>query len=167
MLSAGFRQPIVRGDVRSVALAAMLAASLALTGCSAANSNSGSSSTTTPLANPTFSAPPTFNASGTAQENLPFFAFTVQQAIAGNSSVETGSVAKALGVSVFATKGIQYNSERTAAGLASDTSFVAVPFAGKCLVAQFGPAIEGIRALVMDPLKQGGCLVGTGVQTLR
>jgi len=128
--------------------------------------NAGSS-TTTPLANPTFSAAPNFNASGSAQENLPFFAFAVQQAIGGNTAIETGTVAKALKASAFAASGIQYNSERTAAGLAADTSFVAVPFADKCLVAQFGPAFDGIRALVMEPLKQGGCLVGTGVQTLR
>jgi len=166
LLLAGRRPRNVGGDVRSVAIAGMLAAALVLTGCSASSPNAGSSSTT-PLANPTFSAAPTFNASGSAQENLPFFAYTVQQAIGGNASIETGSVAKALKSSAFATTGIQYNSERTAAGLASDTSFVAAPFAGKCLVAQFGPAIDGIRALVMEPLKQGGCLIGTGVQTLR
>ena len=165
MLSACFRPRIVGGEVRTLAIAAVIAAALALTSCSAGTPSSSSS--TTPLANPTFSAPPTFNASGSAQDNLPFFAYTVQQAIAGNSAVQTGSVAQALKASPFSTTGIQFNSERTAVGLASDTSFVAVPFAEKCLVAQFGPAIDGIRALVMEPLKQGGCLVGTGVQTLR
>jgi hypothetical protein len=104
---------------------------------------------------------------GTAEDNLPFFGYTVQQAVAGDTKVETLAVARALGASAFAAKGIQYNSERTAAGLASDSSFVAVPYADKCLIAQFGPAIQGIKTTVTAPLQTGGCLVGTGIVTLR
>jgi hypothetical protein len=154
--------------VRSIAIVAVVAAALTLTACQAdAPSNGSGTASSSPSASATPIKPAAFVSGGTAEENLAFFGYTVQQAVAGDSKIETVAVARALAASAFAVKGIQYNSERTAAGLASDSSFVAVPYADKCLIAQFGPAIPGIKTSVAAPLQTGGCLVGTGIVTLR
>jgi len=97
---------------------------------------------------------------------MPFFVSIVQQAIAANPTVSSYDVAVLESQSGFDGTSIQYTYSRTAAGLASDSSSVAVLFAGECIIAQFGPVISGVHGVVLPALAQGGCLIGSQVQRL-
>lgn len=112
-------------------------------------------------------APPAvFVPDGSATQNLPFFVSIVQQAIAANPAVSSYDVAALEAQSGFDGASIQYTYSRTAAGLASDSSTVAVLFAGECIIAQYGPVISGVHGVVLPALAQGGCLIGSQVQRL-
>jgi hypothetical protein len=155
--------------VRRFSLVAVALATIVLTGCQAVTPSVSPATptfVTTPSATPAPEVKPTYSPAGSAELNLEYFTYLVEQVLAANPQTDTLSVARALSTSVFAVKGIQYNSERTSAGLAADSSFVAVPSAGKCLIAQFGPAIVGVKTLVAAPLQSGGCLIGAGIRSL-
>lgn len=146
--------------------ATALAVSLALTGCTAASSNSDSSAAPS-SATPTPTAPPVFKADGTAEENVQYLAYVVAQTQTADPKPDSAAVADTVAKSGFTRKGIQYTFSRTAAGLASDSMYIAVPWGDQCMIAQYGPVITGVHTSVLPVLKQGGCLLGTDVQTLR
>lgn len=144
-----------------------LAVSLALTGCTSASSNAGSSSAAPTSATPTTTAPPVFTADGTAQENVKYLAYVVAQTQTADPKPDSAAVADTVAKSGFTRKGIQYTFSRTAAGLAADSVYIAVPWGEQCMIVQYGPVITGVHTSVLPVLKQGGCLIGTDVQTLR
>lgn len=153
--------------------AIVLGAALLLSGC-----QSGAQPTNGPSANVPYTgaprpietvkaAPPAvFIPDGSATANLPFFVSIAQQAIAANPAVSSSDVAVLESQSGFDPGAIQFTYSRTAAGLASDSSSVAVLFAGECIIAQFGPVISGVHGVVLPALAQGGCLIGSQVQGL-
>lgn len=112
-------------------------------------------------------APPAvFVPDGSAAQNLPFFVSIVEQAIAADPEISSYDVALLESQSGFDPGGIQFTYSRTAVGLASDSASVAVLFAGECIIAQYGPVITGVHGIVLSPLTQGGCLIGSQVQGL-
>lgn len=147
--------------------AAALAVVFALTGCTTGSSNSGSSTGATSSATPTPTAPPAFKADGTAQENVAYLAYVVAQTQTADPKPDSGAVADTVAKAGFTRKGIQYTFSRTAAGLAADSMYIAVPWGDQCLIAQYGPVITGVHTSVLPVLKQGGCLIGADIQTLR
>lgn len=147
--------------------AVALAVSLALTGCTSGSSSTASNSTASASATTTPTAPPAFKADGTAQENMNYLAYVVAQTQTADPKPESAAVAETVAKAGFTRKGIQYTFSRTAAGLASDSMYIAVPWGDQCLIAQYGPVITGVHSSVLPVLKQGGCLIGADVQTLR
>jgi hypothetical protein len=154
--------------------AILLGAVLLLSGCQAAgqpaesstqsDSSSPGNSRPAPSAKP---APPAvFVPEGSALQNLPFFMSIITQAVAANPTVDSYDVAVLESQNGFEAGAIQYTFSRTAVGLASDSSTVAVLFAGECIIAQYGPVITGVQGVVLPALAQGGCLIGAQVQGL-
>ena len=154
--------------------AIFLGAALLLSGCqagaqpTASGSPSDSASTGASRATPTAKAvpPAVFVPAGTATQNLPFFVSIVQQAIDADPAVSSSDVALLESQNGFDAGAIQYTFSRTAAGLAADSSSVAVLYAGECIIAQYGPVISGVHGVVLPALAQGGCLIGAQVQGL-
>jgi hypothetical protein len=157
---------------RTVAVAVVLAAvsSLVITGC--AGGTSDSSATSKPSSSSSSSATakpqkaPTFLPEGSAKDNLYYFTWVMEEALAADPATDATTMAQKIADSGFGPTGIQFTLDRTAVGLASDSMFIAVPFAGECLVGQYGPKISGVRTDVELALASGGCLLGTGIQTL-
>ncbi|MBK5239149.1 MAG: hypothetical protein JJE28_08600, partial [Actinomycetales bacterium] len=89
-----------------------------------------------------------------------------EQAIAADPEVSSYDVAVLESQNGFDSGAIQFTNSRTAVGLASDSASVAVLFAGECIIAQYGPVITGVHGIVLSPLTQGGCLIGSQVQGL-
>ncbi len=151
--------------------AIVLGAALLLSGCAAG---------TVPTAGPTANVPYTgaprpaatskpapaavFVPDGTAAQNMPFFVSVAEQAIAANAAVSSADVAVLESQNGFDRAAIQFTYSRTAAGLASDSSSVAVLVGDECIIAQFGPVITGVHGIVLPALAQGGCLIGSQVQ---
>lgn len=90
----------------------------------------------------------------------------MKESLAADSSIGPAAMAQIIADSGFGTTGIQFTTDRTAVGLKADTMFIAVSFAGECLVGQYGPKIDGVQTVVLPLLSSGGCFVGTGYQTL-
>lgn len=147
--------------------AAALAVSLALTGCTPGSSNSGSNATSSTSATPTTAVPPVFKADGTAQENVAFLGYVVGQAQAADPKPDSDEVVEKVIAAGFPRKGLQYTWNGTAVGLDADSVYIAVPWGDQCMIAQYGPVITGVHTAVLPVLKQGGCLIGADVQTLR
>lgn len=151
-------------------LAIAVASSLALAGCTSADTTdttkpvATTSASTTPTKKPTKA--PKFLPEGSAKDNLYYFTWTMEQALAADSAIDATTMAQKLADSGFGTAGVQFTLDRTAVGLASDSMFIGVPFAGECLVGQYGPKHSGVDAAVQPALASGGCLLGSGIQTL-
>ena len=154
--------------------AIVLGTALLLSGCQAGSQPSPSSTppdvayTAAPRPVPTIKAAPpaVFMPDGSAAQNLPFFVSIAEQAIAADPEVLSYDVAVLESQNGFDSGAIQFTYSRTAVGLASDSASVAVLFAGECIIAQYGPVITGVRGIVLPPLAQGGCLIGSQVQGL-
>jgi hypothetical protein len=122
-------------------------------------------------ASPTSSATPkvkpTFAAKGTANDNIAYFRFLVEEAISKEGlNANTKSLAQKLAASGFDAAGIQYSDNSTAAGMTPDSVSVATLMNGQCLIAQFGPSIKGITVMLLPVLKSGGCLLGRSLNHL-
>jgi len=147
---------------------------LALSGCQAGAQPPTSSETPSagytgaPRPVPTANAGPfpVFLSGGTATQNLPYFESSVAQAIAVDPAVSSYDVAVLESQNGFDREAIQFTFSRTAVGLASDSSTIAVLYAGECIIAQYGPVITGVHGIVLPVLAQGGCLIGSQVQRL-
>lgn len=121
----------------------------------------GSSSSTTPQVTPTFSA------SGTANDNIAYFRFLVNDAISREGlNASTQSLAQKLAAAGFDAAGIQYTDNSTAAGMTPDSVSVASLFKGQCLIAQYGPSLKDLSVALLPPLKSGGCLLGRSINNL-
>jgi hypothetical protein len=107
-----------------------------------------------------------FLVDGSAQDNLNYFSWVIEKTLAADPATDSFLVAQAVGAAGFDPATVQFTFSRTAAGLAADTSEVAVQFGGQCLIGQFGPVAPKVIARVMPVLATGGCLLGTEVQTL-
>jgi hypothetical protein len=155
------------------ATAIFLGTILVLSGCqaggvlfSSAPPNGGYTGAPRPIETVKPAPPAVFVPDGSAAQNLPFFVSIVEQATAADPNVSSYDVAVLQSQSGFDPASIQFTYSRTAAGLASDSSSVAVLFAGECIIAQYGPVISGVHGVVLPALAQGGCLIGSQVQGL-
>ena len=160
----------VKKRIALAAFALAAASALILSGCAGGASESSSSSkpSSSPAASETAKAQeaPKFVPEGGAKDNLYYFSWVMEHALAADPATDATTMAQKIADSGFGAAGIQFTLDRTAVGLASDSMFIGVPFAGECLVGQFGPKISGVKADVEPALASGGCLLGTGIQTL-
>lgn len=152
------------------ALTALLAAAsiLTLAGCSAETpaAKTNGSATTSASATPTPTKDPALLPQASATDNLYYFSWVIEKTIAADPAVDSFAIAQAVGSAGFDPATVQFTFSRTAAGLAADTSEVAVQFDGQCLIGQFGPVAPKVISRVLPVLATGGCLLGTEVQTL-
>lgn len=149
-----------------VAILAAVAATLIFAGCSAPSTPSTTASSGNYVI-PSSGKPPEYVPDGTPEYNAVYLAYIVAQAQAKNPDPPAKDVAQAVAASELARAGIQYTSSSTAVGLNADSVYIAVPWGDKCMIAQYGPVMTGVHTAVLPVLKQGGCLIGPTVQTLR
>ena len=154
--------------IRVIATALALSAALALTGCSASTPNVKPTETATASASatPKPTKDPVLLPNGSAKDNLYYFTWIIEKTLAADPAADSYAVAQAVGASGFDPATVQFTFSRTAAGLAADTSEVAVQFGGQCVIGQFGPVAPKVISRVLPVLVTGGCLLGTEVQSL-
>lgn len=114
----------------------------------------------------TNSSQPKFVPDGTAGDNLEYFKWVVESIVANDSTQDSGNVASGIANSGFDPQTIQFTPSITTASLQADSVFVSVLFAGECLIAQYGPVINGVNVVKLKPLNSGGCLIGTEIKSL-
>ena len=160
------------------ATAILIGASLFLSGCQmgpqpsptavpaspTATSSTTASARPTPV--PTATPAPVLIPAGSATQNLPYFNYVIQQAIAKDPQLNSHDVAIIVSQSGFAANTVQFTFSRTAVGLVADSVDIAVLWAGQCLIGQYGPAVPDYHGIVLPALAQGGCLIGSQVQPL-
>lgn len=150
---------------RSVVTALAIVGTLVLTGCSSSPSPQPAA-TQSASATPKPSKDPVFLPEASAKDNLYYFSWVIEKTLTADPAADSYAVAQAVGAAGFDPATVQFTFSQTAAGLAADTSEVAVQFGGECLVGQFGPVAPKVIARVMPVLASGGCLLGTEVQSL-
>lgn len=155
-------------NIRVIAAVVALSSAFALSACAstAETPDVQKSSSASASATPTPTKDPVFLVDGSAQDNLYYFSWVIEKTLAADPATDSFAVAQAVGAAGFDPATVQFTFSRTAAGLAADTSEVAVQFGGQCLIGQFGPVAPKVIARVMPVLATGGCLLGTEVQTL-
>ena len=153
---------------RVIATALALAGALAVTGCSASTPNVKPTETATASASatPKPTKDPVLLPNGSAKDNLYYFTWVIEKTLAADPAADSYAVAQAVGAAGFDPATVQFTFSRTAAGLAADTSEVAVQFGGQCVIGQLGPVAPKVISRVLPVLATGGCLLGTEVQSL-
>ncbi|AWR21662.1 MULTISPECIES: DUF6993 domain-containing protein [Aurantimicrobium] len=154
--------------IRVIATALALSGALALTGCSASTPDLKPTETATASASatPKPTKDPVLLPNGSAKDNLYYFTWIIEKTLAADPAADSYAVAQAVGAAGFDPATVQFTFSRTAAGLAADTSEVAVQFGGQCVIGQFGPVAPKVISRVLPVLATGGCLLGTEVQSL-
>ena len=155
-------------NTRVIAAVVALSTTFALSACAstAKTLDVQKSSSASASATPTPTKDPVLLPNASAKDNLYYFSWVIEKALAVDPATDSFAVAQAVGAAGFDSATVQFTFSRTAAGLAADTSEVAVQFGGQCLIGQFGPVAPKVIAQVMPVLATGGCLLGTEVQTL-
>ncbi len=155
-------------NIRVIAAVVALSSAFALSACAstAETPDVQKSSSASASATPTPTKDPVFLVDGSAQDNLYYFSWVIEKTLAADPATDSFAVAQAVGAAGFDPATVQFTFSRTAAGLAADTSEVAVQFGGQCLIGQFGPVAPKVIARALPVLATGGCLLGTEVQTL-
>ena len=157
-----------------VVAALIIALSFASVGIGSAASNkpaplppsSSASASAKPKPTPTPVKPPTFFPDGTAAQNLPYFTYQINQALAQPDVVDSYGVAVFVSQQGFDPSTIQFTFSSTAVGLLADSSDVAALWGDQCLIAQFGKEFPTPHVVILPMLAQGGCLIGAQVQPL-
>ena len=155
-------------NTRVIATVVALSTVFVIAGCASTAETPAPQKSSSPSASatPTPTKDPVFLANGSAQNNLKYFSWVIEKTLAVDPATDSFAVAQAVGAAGFDPATVQFTFSRTAAGLAADTSEVAVEFGGQCLIGQFGPVAPKVIARVLPVLATGGCLLGTEVQTL-
>ena len=151
---------------RILATALALTGVLALTGCSASTPDAQPTTTTSASTTPKPTKDPVLLPNGSAKDNLYYFTWVIEKTLAADPAADSYAIAQAIGAAGFDPSTVQFTFSRTAAGLAADTSEVAVQFGGQCVIGQFGPVAPKVITRVLPVLATGGCLLGTEVQSL-
>jgi hypothetical protein len=107
--------------------------------------------------------PVAFVPGGTAEENLPFFREIVTAAAGSDPETPGRSVVDALVAAGFAKESMQLTADETSVGLEADSVQVSVKASDACLIGQYGPKVDGVRAVVAAPIATGACLIGSTV----
>ena len=155
-------------NTRVIAVSLALSSVFALSACATTASAPVDQKKSTPTATET-SKPaedPVLLPNGSAKDNLYYFTWVIEETLAADPAADSFAVAQAVGAVGFDPATVQFTFSRTAAGLAADTSEVAVQFGGQCLIGQFGPVAPKVISRVLPVLATGGCLLGTEVQSL-
>ncbi|QHC59033.1 hypothetical protein [Rathayibacter sp. VKM Ac-2760] len=153
---------VVRAGLRAGAVLALLAG---MTGCTApaAPPAAQSPSASAAPSGAESAAPVALVPGGTAEENLPFFRQIVTDAAGSDPATPGRSVVDALVAAGFAKESMQLTADETSVGLAADSVQVSVKASDACLIGQYGPKVDGVRAEVAAPIATGACLIGSTV----
>lgn len=143
-------------------LAAALSTVIALAGCTAPADPGPSATAAAPTASAgtESAAPVALVPGGTAEENLPFFEQVVRSTVGDDPETPGRSVVDALVAAGFSKESMQLTADETSVGLAADSVQVSVKMPDACLVGQYGPKSDGVRAVVVAPIATGACLIG-------
>ena len=154
--------------IRVIATSLALSAALVLTGCTTSTPDAKPTETATASASatPKPAKDPVLLPNGSAKDNLYYFTWVIEKTLAADPAADSYAIAQAVGAAGFDPATVQFTFSRTAAGLAADTSEVAVQFGGQCLIGQFGPVAPKVISQVLPVLATDGCLLGTEVQRL-
>ncbi|MBP2419535.1 DUF6993 domain-containing protein [Microbacterium imperiale] len=146
---------------RHAAAAVIVAATLAVAGCSQTNPEPVPT-TPSPVETTTEPAPqgPVLVPEGSAADNLPLFTAVMEQVAATPDNVAGRAYVDALVAAGFDKAAMQVTADRTSVDDPVDSLQFSVLWKGECLVGQVGPSTPAPTALVLPELPSGGCLVG-------
>lgn len=143
------------------AIIGTVAALLALAACTAP---SPAPAVTTPMtqAEPTPTIPPgpVLVPSGTAADNLPYFASIIGNVWGGPEQGSGRAYIDALVAAGFDKAAMQVTADQSTVGNAAESIQMSVRWGSECLVGQVGPATGQPVAVVLPGLADGGCLIG-------
>lgn len=114
-----------------------------------------------PSASPTPSAPPGFIADGTAEENLPVFAYVTETVWASDARGTGRAYIDALVGAGFDRAAMQVTEDLSTVGNPAESLQFSVRWGDtQCLIGQVGPSTGDPVTTVMDQLVDGRCLIG-------
>ncbi|QHC63107.1 hypothetical protein GSU69_10715 [Rathayibacter festucae] len=153
---------VVRAGLRAGVVLALLTG---IAGCTAPTAPPAAESPSASAAPSTEepAAPVALVPGGTAEENLPFFRQIVTAAAGSDPKTPGRSVVDALVAAGFAKESMQLTADETSVGLEADSVQVSVKASDACLIGQYGPKVDGVRAVVAAPIATGACLIGSTV----
>lgn len=163
-----FRTRVLTQIVCSAAGVIVVAVSLSACGSAVPTATPSPAAVSTPTATPTPSAsatpaPPTFDRSGTAAANLPYFDFINEKVIASTPSPVGMDFINALVAAGFDKADMQVTADKTTVGLTPGSIQFSVKFKGECLIGQNGAGSDGYHSEVAPVLSTGRCLIGNTV----
>lgn len=97
---------------------------------------------------------------GSADDNLPLFAFVVDSVWAGEQRAQGRAYIDALVHAGFDKSAMQVTDDTTTVGSPAESIQFSVRWGDQCLIGQVGPATGDPVAVVVPGLADGGCLVG-------
>ncbi|MDL9979555.1 DUF6993 domain-containing protein [Microbacterium sp. ASV49] len=150
---------------RTIIAASILA--LTLSGCTPGTTSPGSTATHGPSGSPGASGPtnasapaPTYQAGGTAEQNLPAFTATVETVWGSSDKAQGRAYVDALVAVGFDKAAMQVTSDTSTVGNAAESIQFSVRMGDQCLVGQVGPATGDPVTTVLPVLGGGVCLLG-------
>lgn len=104
---------------------------------------------------------PVFVAGGSAEENLPFFAFTLEK-VGANDDITGQYTVNTLAEAGFDKAAMQVSFDETKTNLKADNIFVSVLTGGQCLLGQVVTETGEVAATVEPPVGPADdlCLIG-------
>jgi len=157
-------RPFGSRPLSSVVALGFMAAALTLAGCTAEQPTPVETPTQTldaaPTAEPAVPAEPALQPSGTATDNLPYFAQTVAAVWAGEDRASGRAYVDALTAAGFDRAAMQVTEDYSTVGNPAESQQFSVRWGEECLVGQVGPATGDPVTTVLPGLPSGGCLMG-------
>ncbi|WP_167051277.1 hypothetical protein [Salinibacterium sp. ZJ77] len=151
----------MRRPRRTTAAVILVAASLALVGCTAAapapTTAPVESPGATPTPEPTVAPEPVFD--GTATDNKAFFDWVNEELIASGTALNGAAFVDNLEGAGFPRDVMEVTPDTTSIGIAADNIVFSIRFGEECLLGQWGNI--GYTSMVAPVLSTGRCLVGT------
>lgn len=148
-------------------MVAVSVVAVVLSGCTPGATSPGTTATQGPSASvsgslgTTTAAPaPTYVAGGTAKENLPVFAATVEKVWGSSDKAHGRAYVDALVAVGFDKSAMQVTDDTSTVGNAAESIQFSVRMGDQCLVGQVGPATGDPVTTVLPVLGGGVCLLG-------
>lgn len=113
-----------------------------------------------PTPTETAAASPVLVPDGTATDNLPVFAATVEAVWASDQSISGRAYVDALTAVGFDKSAMQVTNDQSTVGNAAESIQFSVRWEGECLVGQIGPATGQPVSVVLPVTAEGTCLIG-------
>lgn len=151
----------MRRPRRTTAAGMLVAASLALVGCTASTPAPTPApvepSASSPTPKPTAAPEPVFD--GTAADNKAFFDWVNEELIASGAALNGAAFVDNLEGAGFPRDVMEVTPDTTSIGIAADNIVFSIRFGEECLLGQWGNI--GYTSMVGPVLSTGRCLVGT------
>ena len=155
------RKPLL---VRSLVIGSVLAAALAMSGCTPSTpeptGSTAPTATPTQSSTPTPTPEPTLDPEGSAADNLPVFMGVVDDVWASEQRGSGRAYIDGLVAAGFDKAAMQVTEDMSTVGNPAESIEFSVFFKGECLVGQVGPTVPEPIAEVMPALPGDLCLIG-------